>query len=151
MKKIKKNKLSIYHKIGIIYVIILLTISTAYSFLSENLSLEATTSIKSSDKNYKVEVTPISKTDYNGIYYYEYNVIITYLGTETTTGWTTYIDVPYTTQITGCYNANSCDIEGQVLTVTNADYNASQNIAIKNIDSIIEETLKACSANEKQI
>ena len=125
MKKIKKNKLSIYHKIGIIYVIILLTISTAYSFLSENLSLEATTSIKSSDKNYKVEVTPISKTDYNGIYYYEYNVIITYLGTETTTGWTTYIDVPYTTQITGCYNANSCDIEGQVLTVTNADYNAS--------------------------
>ena len=33
--------------------------------------------------------------------------------------------MPYTTQITGCYNANSCDIEGQVLTVTNADYNAS--------------------------
>lgn len=125
MKKIKKNKLSIYHKIGIIYVIILLTISTAYSFLNEDLSLKTTTSMKGTNTNYKVEITQISKTDYNGIYYYEYNVIITYLGNETTTGWNTYIEVPYTTQVTGCYNANSCNIEGQTLTVTNADYNAN--------------------------
>ena len=43
------------------------------------------------------------------------------------------------------FKCQKCNFE------TNADYNASQNIAIKNIDSIIEETLKACSANEKQI
>lgn len=125
MKKVKKNKLSIYHKLGIIYVIILLTISTAYSFSNEDLSLKTTTSMKSANKNYEVEVTPVSKTDNNGVYQYEYTVIITYLGTETTTGWSTYIEVPYTTQMTGCYNASSCDIEGQTLTVTNSDYNAN--------------------------
>lgn len=123
--KTKKNKISIYMLLGIVYTILLLTISTAYSFLNEDLSMNATASLVKQEKNYQVEITEISKSKTGNINYYEYNVIITYLGTETTTGWETYIKVPYTTQVEGCYNASSCSIEGEVLTVTNADYNGS--------------------------
>lgn len=119
----KKNKISIYMLLGIIYTIMLLTISTAYSFLNEDLSVNATASLVKKEKDYTVEITEISKSTYDGITYYEYNVIITYLGTETTTGWEAYIQVPYTTQVNGCYNANSCTVEGEVMTAVNADYN----------------------------
>lgn len=123
MKKIKKNKMSIYMIIGIIYFIILLTISTAYSFLNEDLSINATASLVKQEKNYTVEIIETSKGSYNGLTHYQYNVVITYLGTETTTGWETYIQVPYTTQVEGCYRADSCTIEGEIMTVVNADYN----------------------------
>ena len=143
MQKIKKNKISNYMLIGIIYIIILLTISTAYSFLNEDLSINATASITQKEDNYNIEITEILKSTYDGITYYEYNVVITYLGTETTTGWEAYIQVPYTTQVNGCYNANSCTVEGEVITIINADYNAnlspSNNSASFNLQLAMED------------
>ena len=121
----KKNKISIYMLLGIIYAIMLLTISTAYSFLNEDLSVNATASLVKNEKNYTVEVTETSKSTYNGLTHYQYNVVITYLGNETTTGWEASIQVPYTVQIEGCYNANSCTVNGEVMSVVNADYNGT--------------------------
>lgn len=121
----KKNKISIYMLLGIIYAIMLLTISTAYSFLNEDLSVNATASLVKNEKNNTVEVTETSKSTYNGLTHYQYNVVITYLGNETTTGWEASIQVPYTVQIEGCYNANSCTVNGEVMSVVNADYNGT--------------------------
>lgn len=121
----KKNKISIYMLLGIIYAIMLLTISTAYSFFNEDLSVNATASLVKNEKNYTVEVTETSKSTYNGLTHYQYNVVITYLGNETTTGWEASIQVPYTVQIEGCYNANSCTVNGEVMSVVNADYNGT--------------------------
>lgn len=141
--KRRKNKISIYMLLGIIYTIMLLTISTAYSFLNENLSVNATASIVTQEKNYIVDITETNKNTYDGITYYEYNVVITYLGTETTTGWEAYIQVPYTVQVNGCYNANSCTVNGEVMTVVNADYNGvlspSNTSASFNLQLAMEE------------
>ena len=122
--KRKKNKISIYMLLGIVYTVLILTISTAYSFFNEDLSINATASLVKKEKNYKVDITEISKNSYNNLVYYEYNIVITYLGTETTTGWEAYIKVPYTVQVEGCYNG-ICSVNGEVLTVKNAEYNAS--------------------------
>lgn len=139
----KKNKISIYMLLGIIYTIMLITISTAYSFFNENLSINATSSIITQEKNYTVDITETNKNTYDGITYYEYNVVITYLGTETTTGWEAYLQVPYTVQVNGCYNANSCTVNGEVMTVVNADYNGvlspSNTSASFNLQLAMEE------------
>lgn len=122
--KRRKNKISIYMLLGIVYTILILTISTAYSFFNEDLSINATASLVKQEKDYKVDITEISKNTHNNLIYYEYNIVITYLGTDTTTGWEAYIKVPYTVQVDGCYNG-ICSVNGEVLTVKNAEYNAS--------------------------
>ena len=62
--KRKKNKISIYMLLGIVYTVLILTISTAYSFFNEDLSINATASIVKQEKNYKVDITEISKNSY---------------------------------------------------------------------------------------
>ena len=119
MRKIKKNKSSNYMLIGITYVIMILAISTAYSFLNENLSITATTSISQHGDDYILNNNIVSKEEIDGVYYYEYNVVLTYTGANTTTGWESYIQIPFDSEIIECYNAASCVVEGEALTVTN--------------------------------
>ena len=54
-----------------------------------------------------------------------------------------YIDANYR-ELRAVFKCQNCGFEAD------ADYNASQNIGIKNIEDIIENTLKISSANEKQ-
>lgn len=117
MYRIKKNKTSKYMIIGIVYIIILLSISVAYSFLNEDLSLKATAGIPQNGTNYIIDYTEILNQTKNSITSYGYDVILTYLGENTTTGWEVYIKIPYDTEVTECYNASSCTVEGEVLTI----------------------------------
>lgn len=121
MKRNKRNKFVI---IGIFYFIILLTISTAYSFFNEDLSLSASASISEvvEEKNYEYSYI-LQANWYDGKgYVYHYVPTLTYLGTEPTTGWNFYIKVPFDTEIVGCWNAY-CKIDGEVLTISNSEYN----------------------------
>lgn len=123
MRKIKKNKSNNYMLIGIIYVVMLLTISTAYSFLNEDLSINTSASISLDGNNYIIDNTIISKEEIDGIYYYDYDIVLTYTGEEVTTGWEIYIQIPFDSEITECYNASSCVVEGETLTITNDSTN----------------------------
>lgn len=123
MRKIKKNKKNGFIIIGIIYLIILLTISTAYSFFNENLTIKATTSITNSE-NYKVSAELTAKWGSDNTYYYHYTPTLVYLGNETIKSWKLFIKVPYDTEITSCYNA-TCTVEGEILTITNGENNGT--------------------------
>ena len=124
MRKIKKNKSSNYMLIGIIYVIIILTISTAYSFLNENLSITTTASIPQSGDDYIIDNILIKKEVIDDITYYSYDVVLTYTKEKTTTGWETYIKIPFDSEVIECYNASSCTVEGETLTIKNNTSNA---------------------------
>lgn len=124
MRKIKKNKSSNYMLIGIIYVIIVLTISTAYSFLNENLSITATASIPQSGDDYIIDSRPVLEEVIDGVYYYSYDVVLTYTKEKPTTGWEVYIKIPFDSEVIECYNASSCTVEGETLTIKNDTSNA---------------------------
>lgn len=119
MRKIKKNKSSNYMLIGIIYIVMILTISTAYSFLNENLSISTGASISQDGKDYVIDNTIITEEEIEGVYYYEYDVVLTYKGETPTTGWEVYIQIPFDSEIIECYNAASCVVEGEALTIKN--------------------------------
>lgn len=125
MKK-KKNKLNKFVIIGIIYFITLLTISTAYSFFNTDLSIHATTKI-ANDNNFNADYILEAKWQNGGAgqTYYHYSTTIKYEGTIPTIGWRYYIKIPYDTEVVGCYNADSCTIEGEILTIKNAQYNST--------------------------
>lgn len=117
--KRKKNKPNKFVIIGSLYFIILLTISVAYSFFNTDLSIKATTGIASEE--YDADYILVAKWDNGsqGPYFYQYTVNFKYSNTEPTIGWKYYIKVPYDTEVIGCYNAESCVVEGEVLTITN--------------------------------
>lgn len=119
MRKIKKNKSSNYMLIGITYIVMILTISTAYSFLNENLSISTGASISQDGKDYVIDNTIITEEEIEGVYYYEYDVVLTYKGETPTTGWEVYIQIPFDSEIIECYNAASCVVEGEALTIKN--------------------------------
>lgn len=128
MGKIKKNKISNYMIIGISYIVILLTISTAYSFLNEDLSLKVTIGIPQSGKDYTINSTEILNKTESNISYYGYDLILTYLGKNPTTGWEVYLKIPFDTEVTECYQASSCTVEGNVLTIKNDTYNGELSL-----------------------
>ncbi len=117
--KRKKNKPNSFVIIGIIYFVILLTISTAYSFFNTDLSIKATTGVSSD--NYNSDYILVAKWNNGGegAHFYHYTVNFEYSGVEPTTGWRYYIKVPYDTEVFGCFDADSCIVEGEVLTITN--------------------------------
>lgn len=125
MRKIKKNKNSNFMVIGIIYFVMLLTISTAYSFFNENLSLSATAGISQTSDDFEIEYTTVKDEINDGIAFHQYTVTLTYKGNKNVTGWELYLKAPYDTEITGCYNAGSCTLEGEVITIINGDTNAN--------------------------
>ena len=123
MRKNKPNKFVI---IGILYFLILLTISTAYSFFNEDLSINASASIDNTNinNNYEHSASLQNSWQEGNIYNYKFVSTLSYLGTEETTGWKIYIKVPMDTEIIGCWNTESCDVEGEVLTINSAQYNS---------------------------
>lgn len=145
MRKIKKNKISNYKLIGIIYIIFILTISTAYSFLNENLTINTSASISQNGEDYTIDNIIVSKEEIDGVYYYEYNVILTYTGTNTTTGWETYISIPFDSEITQCYNAVSCTVEGETVTIKNDTTNG--NLSPNNTSATFNFKFKTSEPN----
>lgn len=123
MKKNKQNKFVI---IGILYFLILLTISTAYSFLNEDLSINASASIDITNINndYEHSASLQNAWQEGNIYNYQFVSTLSYLGTEETSSWKIYISVPMDTEIVGCWNAENCTIEGEVLTINSTQYNS---------------------------
>lgn len=123
MKK-EKNKINTFVIIGIIYIIVFLTISTAYSFFNTNLSIQATVGMANNehfDADYILEAKWQNGDESQT--YYHYSTTLTYTGNIPTVGWKYYIKVPYDTEVVGCFNADSCVVEGEILTIKNASYN----------------------------
>ena len=123
MRRIKKNKRNNFVIFGIAYIVILLTISTAYSFLNTDLSMRATAGISTETDNYETDYFLQAKWNDSSSYWYHYVPTLTYLGSKETIGWKLYVEVPYDTEIVGCWNASSCVVSGEVLTISNASYN----------------------------
>lgn len=123
MRRIKKNKRNNFVIFSIAYIVILLTISTAYSFLNTDLSMHATAGISTENDNYETDYFLQAKWDDGSSYWYHYVPTLTYLGSKETLGWKLYIEVPYDTEIVGCWNASSCVVSGEVLTISNTNYN----------------------------
>ena len=73
------------------------------------------------------EATSIQQAKWNDGTSYNYHFVptINYLGSTSVTGWKLYIKVPYDTEITGCYNASSCVVDGETLVITNSPTNGS--------------------------
>ena len=116
----KKNKLNNFVIISI-YFTILLTISIAYSFFNTNLSIK--TAAKLTGDNNNSEYILVAAWEANGAYYYHYTVNFNYTDTTPTIGWKYYIKIPYDTEVVGCFSAASCDVNGEVLTITNDQTN----------------------------
>jgi|GEM_PF-3456272 len=128
MRKLKKRKKNNFTYMIALYIIMLVTISTAYSFLNTDLSLKGKTGFsKSASYNYSYKYTLDSKW---GTYSYQISSTVTYLGQEDITSWKAYVYVPVASIVNGCYNALSCSINGNVMTVTsptNYNHNLSTN------------------------
>lgn len=119
----KKNKFHKFIMIGILYFIILLTISVAYSFFDDDLSPKTKSGNSTNSNSYKTSYILQEKKKEKNSYYYHFVPTLTYLEDEQTNGWKLYIKVPFDTEIIGCYNASSCMVEGETLTITNLSSN----------------------------
>ena len=117
----KKNKLNKFVIIGSIYFITLLTISITYSFFNTDLSMKAKVQ-KLNDKN-NSEYILVSSKKVDGAYLYHYIVNFKYNGVKKVLGWKYHIKIPYDTEVLGCYNAESCTVNGEILTVINDQNN----------------------------
>lgn len=123
----KKNKRTLIG-LMIIYFIIILSISIAYSFCNEQLSLSGKVTIKTESKNdYDYTVIANNSWQSNGYYYYQYTITINYLGEQNINSWKIYIDTPFDAIIDGCYGVGECYIENSVLKMNNAHYNGKLN------------------------
>lgn len=128
MRKLKKRKKNNFTYMIALYIIMLVSISTAYSFLNTDLTLKGKSSFaKSASYNYNYSY----KLDNNwGSYTYQISSTVTYLGQNDITSWKAYVYVPVASVVNGCYNALSCTINGNVMTVsspTNYNHNLSPN------------------------
>lgn len=119
-KNKKENKVS-FIGLVLIYFIVLFSISVAYSLLNVKLNIESSATINAGKFSY----TYVEDSSWNNgdFYYYQFTPTITYLGNESITGWQINIYVPSDTEVTGCYNASSCEVVGNVLRIRNASYN----------------------------
>jgi len=128
MRKLKRRKKNNFTYMIALYIIMLVTISTAYSFLNTDLSLKGKTGFsKSASYNYSYNYKLDSKW---GSYTYQISSTVTYLGQDDITSWKAYVYVPVASVVNGCYNALSCTISGNVMTVTsptNYNHNLSTN------------------------
>lgn len=132
MRKLKKNKKNYFVITTVLFIMTLLTISTAYSFLNADLSLSSTVTIGSYNSNqfdgtYQIKYIIEGKWNVNDATVYHVTPTLIYEGDEETVGWKLFIKVPYDTEIVGCWNASSCTVEGEVLTITSIDYNERLN------------------------
>lgn len=129
MRKIrKKNKLNITFMI-VIYIMILLFISVAYSFFNDSLSIRGKVSFGStvaSDYNYQYSFE--SSWPVDNMYIHTIDSTLSYTGNENVTGWVLNLWVPSNTEVTGCFNASSCIVNNNTLRITNAPYNGNLNI-----------------------
>lgn len=123
----KKNKLTLIG-LMIIYFIVILSISIAYSFCNQQLSLSGKVTIKTESKNnYDYTIMSNNSWQSDGYYYYNYTITINYLGEENINSWTIYIDAPFDTVIDGCYSVGECYIENSLLKMNSAEYNGKLN------------------------
>ncbi len=128
MRRLKKRKKNNFTYMIALYIIMLVTISTAYSFLNTDLSLKGKAGFsKSASYNYSYKYVLDNKW---GNYTYQISSTITYLGQNDITSWKAYVYVPVASIVNGCYNALSCTINGNIMTVTsptNYNHNLSTN------------------------
>jgi hypothetical protein len=128
MRKLKRRKKNNFTYMIALYIIMLVSISTAYSFLNTDLSLKGTSGFaKSASYNYSYKYTLDSKW---GTYTYQISSTVTYLGQNDITSWKAYVFVPLASVVNGCYDALSCTINGNVMTVTSPtsyNHNLSPN------------------------
>lgn len=141
MKKNKNNDIFI---LIIIYFICFIFISSAYSFFSEQLELKGQAGFSNQeDKDYEYDYLIQNSWESGGYYYYHYNVNVTYKGSDNIVGWQINIDVPISTEINGCYNANECIVNNNILRITNGSWNGElTNNSVVSISFIIKTTEK---------
>lgn len=120
----KKSKFHSFIIICIFYLIILLTISVAYSFFNVDLSPKIETGSSKKEASYKTSYILQEKKKEKNSYFYHFIPTLTYLEAPPTNEWKLYIKVPFDTEIVGCYHASSCIIEGETLTITNLASNS---------------------------
>jgi len=121
----RKNKSNV--KLMIIFFFTLFFISVGYSIFYDELVISGkgniVINIPSLSKNYSVTSTIDSWYD-NGYFYYNCDAYLNNIGTADINGWTIQVNIPSDINEITCWNS-SCTIEGNVLTITNLDYNGS--------------------------
>lgn len=139
-----KNKNNNIFILIIIYFICFIFISSAYSFFNEQLELKGQTGFSNNEnKEYEYDYLIQNSWESGGYYFYHYNINVTYKGNENIVGWQINIEVPLSTEINGCYNANECVVNNNTLRITNASWNgAMTNNSIVTSSFIIKTTEK---------
>lgn len=129
MRKIrKKNKYNITFMI-VIYIMILLFITVAYSFFNDILRIKGESSLGSTvAKDYNYQYSFESSWQVDNMYIHTIDSTLTYTGNENVTGWIINLWVPTNTEVTGCFNASSCIVDRNTLRITNESYNGTLNI-----------------------
>ncbi len=123
----KKNKYTPFMILSIFYFIILMAISTTYSFFNTNLSLTAKTEISSNTKEYTIDYILHSKESLNTTYTYNFIPTLSYLGSQDIVAWQLLIKVPYETEIISCSSNLSCTIEDETLSITSTSIESTIN------------------------
>lgn len=140
----KKNKNNDVFILITIYFICFIFISSAYSFFSEQLELKGQAGFSNQKNNdYEYDYLIQNSWESGGYYYYHYNVNVTYKGNDNIIGWQINIDVPISTEINGCYNANECTVNNNTLRITNTSWNGElTNNSVVSISFIVKTTEK---------
>ena len=140
----KKNKNNYVFILITIYFICFIFISSAYSFFSEQLELKGQAGFSNRENNdYEYDYLIQNSWESGGYYYYHYNVNVTYKGNDNIIGWQINIDVPISTEINGCYNANECIVNNNTLRITNTSWNGElTNNSVVSISFIVKTTEK---------
>lgn len=142
----KKNKNYKFIMIGFFYLIILFVISVSYSFFDTNLSYQNRKEKSKKTSLYQINYFIKEKKKSNNSYYYHLIPTLTYLGKMKTTDWKLYIKVPFDTEVIQCYYASSCNLEGEVLTISNSPKNGT--LSPKNNSITMGVQIKVNQPNE---
>lgn len=125
-----------------IYFICFIFISTTYSFFSEQLELNGTVGFSiDQDKQYEEDHLLQNSWQQGNYYYYQYNLNVKYTGNKIISSWAINVNIPLSTEVTGCYNASECIINDTTMRITNASWNGNMtNNTIVSPSFIIKTT-----------
>lgn len=132
----------------LIFAILIISITTGYALLEENVQIIGKANIKTEGDNegkYIVTYTIENKWFNGGLYYYNIRMNILNNTNETLDGWKVSISAPQNSKLEGYYDVNAA-IQNNNIIFENVDYNSqilpNQNIHFSFIISTTDENYK---------
>lgn len=143
-KKIKHKNIAI-----IIFIILIISITTGYALLEEKIQITGKANIKTDEDNnqekYVVTYSIENKWFSNGLFYYNIKINIFNNTNETLDGWKVSITAPQNSKLEGYYNVNAV-IQNSNIVFENVEYNSQifskQNMSFSFIISTTEENYR---------